>query len=1064
MRRVLIYDRFDAQVCELSENDVFELTRHEVVNGAHELSITTTQVLEKGYRVLMEDDRGYWHEWVVSGIDEQHANGSRPYGSYYCVWSLQPDLMGTRVSAMPGVQTPVTAAQALLSVLSGTSRWTRGTITNTNTGGASMYDTDGWSAMSTLVANWGGEVDTTIGVSTLSGVVSRQVDLYAQQGESTAKRRYDFGADLVSVRRTIADDPLYCRITPRGMGEATEGGGYGRKITIESVNDGKDYLENASMVDLAKLPDGNGGWEYPTLEVENSECETPADLLTWAQSVLDAYTNPKVTYEVNVVQAAKEGIDLQGVSLGDSVQVVDGKFNDLRLTGRVMEMTTDELAHTTTQLTIGNVGEGISERFSDLYDGIKTAEESVTQLAQSLSTADYIDSLLDRINTEINATGGYTYIVPGNGILTFDVAVADPLNPTEASQVVEIKGGTIRIANSKTAQGQWEWKTVFTSGHVAADLVTAAQLTTGYIGNSSGTYWDLDNNLLNLPATTIVDDVPISEYVNVDVPNVNLVRNGDFATGDISYWSKASSATATVGSDSAFQSYLALVQPGGGSYYGIYTDATTSFTHEPYKTYSLSFYAKSDADRKLSVRVGTSSAAVNVYLNVVDIGTEWQRYEATITPELAGDLRFSINAAGTLYLTNVMLVEGNRPLDFMQDPRDLYGTQVSAATSASMIRAYGSGVLVCRQGNTVGSLVNSDGSFDVVNVTWSGDTPTASSAIASFSDTVTISPSDKASFRLKTGLDANNKLEAEMGLSYKIGDSLTDVFYAGYNQANSVVKFNLGTRDESNGAGSWSAVIGGRNKATGAYSCALNGECAATGQYALAQGYRTTASGTGAHAEGYQTTASGSYSHAEGSGTTSSGRDSHAEGYYTTAINSSAHAEGFGTIASGMYSHASGYYTKASYGSQFVVGSYNAENSSSLFIVGNGTSDSARRNMFCVYTNGNAVLAGTLTQNSDRRLKQHVAYLGDDANVIIDRLKPAVFIKDGGRHYGFYAQDVQLADIWDTKTVEAHHTDDSLDFDPLTLDYSALIAPLTAYVQNLEKRIEELERRLNDAE
>ena len=497
MRRVLIYDRFDAQVCELSENDVFELTRHEVVNGAHELTITTTQVLEKGYRVLMEDDRGYWHEWCVSGIDEQHANGSRPYGSYYCVWSLQPDLMGTRVSAMPGVQTPVTAAQALLSVLSGTSRWTRGTVTNTNTGGASMYDTDGWSAMSTLVANWGGEVDTTIGVSS-GGAVSRQVDLYAQHGESTAKRRFDFGADLVSVRRTIADDPLYCRITPRGKGELTEGGSYGRKITIESVNDGKDYLENASMVDLAKLPDGNGGWEYPTLEVENSECETPADLLAWAQSVLDAYTNPKVTYEVNVVQAAKEGIDLQGVSLGDEVQIVDGKFNDLRLTGRVMEITIDELAHTTTQLTIGNVGEGISERFSDLYSGIKTAEESVTQLAQSLSTADYIDSLLDRINAEINATGGYAYIVPGNGILTFDVAVADPLNPVEASRVVEIKGGSIRIANSKTAQGAWEWKTVFTSGHIAGELVTAAQITTGYIGSSGGTFIDLDNNTVQL--------------------------------------------------------------------------------------------------------------------------------------------------------------------------------------------------------------------------------------------------------------------------------------------------------------------------------------------------------------------------------------------------------------------------------------------------------------------------------------------------------------------------------------------------------------------------------------
>lgn len=519
MRRVLIYDRFDAQVCELSENDVFELTRHEVVNGAHELTITTTQVLEKGYRVLMEDDRGYWHEWCVSGIDELHANGSRPYGSYYCVWSLQPDLMGTRVSAMPGVQTPVTAALALDAALGGTSRWERGTVTNTNTGGASMYDTDGWSAMSTLVANWGGEVAASIGVSA-SGVVSRQVDLYAQQGESTAKRRFDFGADLVSVRRTIADDPLYCRITPRGKGEATEGGGYGRKITIESVNDGKDYLVNDAMVDLAKLPDGNGGWEYPTLEVENSECETPSELLTWAQSVLDEYTNPKVTYEIDVVQAAKEGIDLQGVSLGDEVQIVDGKFNDLRLTGRVMEITIDELSHTTTSLTIGSVGEGISERFSDLYSGIRTAEQSVTQLAQSLSTADYIDSLLDRINAEINATGGYAYIVPGNGILCFDTAVADPLNPVEASQVVEIKGGSIRIANTKTAQGQWEWKTVFTSGHIAGELVTAAAITTGYIGSINGTYIDLDSNTVQLgkPGTGTIN-------VNIDNHGVDIINN-----------------------------------------------------------------------------------------------------------------------------------------------------------------------------------------------------------------------------------------------------------------------------------------------------------------------------------------------------------------------------------------------------------------------------------------------------------------------------------------------------------------------------------------------------------
>lgn len=108
---------------------------------------------------------------------------------------------------------------------------------------------------------------------------------------------------------------------------------------------------------------------------------------------------------------------------------------------------------------------------------------------------------------------------------------------------------------------------------------------------------------------------------------------------------------------------------------------------------------------------------------------------------------------------------------------------------------------------------------------------------------------------------------------------------------------------------------------------------------------------------------------------------------------------------------------------------------------------------------GTLWIAGTLTQNSDRRLKTHHAYLGKDACTFVRKLHPALFTKDGERHVGFYAQDVQDAEPenWDTVTVRPEHTDESLDFDPLTLDYTALIAPLTAYAQQLEKRVEYLE-------
>ena len=493
----MLYDRLGNPLGELAEADVFEAILREEINGEHSLEITTTRVLDKGIRLLYEDGRSKWREFVVAGVDAEHASGNRAIGTYYCVWSVQQDLQGVTVSVMPGVQSPTTAALALTSLLSTTSRWTRGTVTQTTTGGASMYDRSAWEALSTLVEVWGGEIDATIEIGTQSGVIGRAVDLYAAQGEQTAMRRFDFGADLLSVKRTLADDPLFCRISPRGKGEQTDTGGYGRKITIESVNSGRDWLEYAPMVDAAKLPDGNGGYEYPTLIVENSSCETPASLKTWAQSVIAQYCTPKVTYEVDVVQAGIEGVDATGVSLGDAVQVVDRKFggDGIRVQGRVRSITTDLLNERDITIVIGDAEESISSKFAKVDKSLSAVNNDLTVM----STAEYIDNLLDRINTEINATGGYTYIVPGNGILTFDVAVADPLNPVEASQVVEVKGGSIRIANSKTAQGAWEWKTVFTSGHIAANLVTAAQLTAGYIGSaSSGNYWDLDSGYMRV--------------------------------------------------------------------------------------------------------------------------------------------------------------------------------------------------------------------------------------------------------------------------------------------------------------------------------------------------------------------------------------------------------------------------------------------------------------------------------------------------------------------------------------------------------------------------------------
>ena len=210
--------------------------------------------------------------------------------------------------------------------------------------------------------------------------------------------------------------------------------------------------------------------------------------------------------------------------------------------------------------------------------------------------------------------------------------------------------------------------------------------------------------------------------------------------------------------------------------------------------------------------------------------------------------------------------------------------------------------------------------------------------------------------------------------------------------------------------------------------------------------------------EGENCIASGNTSHAEGESTEASGGNSHTQNFQTRASGNGSHAQNYQAVASGDNSHAGGDRTIAQGYAQTAIGILNIAQGTTTswattdnaFIIGNGTSESARSNAMAVKWNGSTTIAGTLTQSSDRRLKEHINYLDTDAVEFIDRLKPAHYIKDGTHHTGFYAQDVAEADKWHCMTGEMNGF--------MTLGYTELIAPLVAYVQKLEKRIAELEK------
>lgn len=440
--RIFIDDRWGKPVAEIPENEIISATQHEEINGEHSLTLVTTRKIRKGYRLYfrLETRNGYkWYEYAVAGVDEEHYISDTVIRTYYCPWSVQEDLQGMLISVMPGIQSPVTAQSALDSILASTQgRWT-GVSNVSGRRGASMYDRSAWDALSTLIETWGGEIDVDIEGDdrTEWGVEFRKVVHYDQIGSSEPQARFDFGGNVSSVRRTFGDAPLYSRMVPRGKGEKAEGGGYGRKITIASVNDGKDYLTRYSndfypFVDPWMWPGLN-----PTLKVENSNCETPAQLKAWAESVLEAYCGVETTYTVNINRLA--GIDddefsaYRNLQLGDVVQVVDDSFGGERieLESRIVAIDRDLLDERNITYQISTSKKSIASKFSSLggsggtsysnpsvssaIGGVEPASTDSVNIAHytntnicSVSLSPGIWLITGRIRFETNTTGQRT--------------------------------------------------------------------------------------------------------------------------------------------------------------------------------------------------------------------------------------------------------------------------------------------------------------------------------------------------------------------------------------------------------------------------------------------------------------------------------------------------------------------------------------------------------------------------------------------------------------------------------------------------------------------------------
>lgn len=516
--RYMIFDRWGNPLGDLSY--AIKAIRTRATDGTDTLDITTIGEINKDERIVFKDSMGRWAEYLCQSTQTARAAGM-PVTVAYCTGSIA-ELSRTYIEDKRNRN--ANAKACLAKALEGT-RWAVGTVetgTITGTADLSFYHCTVLEAIQKTADTYGLEVQTEYQPDPTGNRIGRRIiHLVEHRGTANTTKRFEYGKDLTQIKRDIDSGDVITRLYGWGkgieqtndQGEAT--GGYSRKISFADVNNGKPYVQDDQALANWGIPGPDGTRHHSEASVDFPDCEDPKELLNLTKAALKTRTTPTVSYTADVTALGQAGYDPEGTDVGDSVQIIDTSFtNPLRLEGRILQIEEDlagSLAET--KITLGNIRQSYTQRLAAQQQALdKLVSNSGAWNSAAGGTGPYMKDLIDRINQIMNATGGYTYLKPGQGIYVYDKP--EDQNPT---QCIHIGGGYWRIADHKKANGDWDFRSLANGKGLFADTIF-----TGRLSDAAGlNFWDMDTGEFSLSARSAVGGKTVQEYADGALSDAN---------------------------------------------------------------------------------------------------------------------------------------------------------------------------------------------------------------------------------------------------------------------------------------------------------------------------------------------------------------------------------------------------------------------------------------------------------------------------------------------------------------------------------------------------------------
>ena len=515
-----IFDKFDKLHVILGNSKggcpFYEAPHTEVLNSENtfEFQVPANHpdaiFIKEENQVAFKDPDGDFQLFQIVEIQDSSHNGELTKRAFceHAYYELVDDYINDKRP------TSVSQQFALTTALEGT-RWQVGTVSNLGLNSTNFYYESVLSSINKIINIWGSELRPRV---TIAGnkITGRYIDLLSRRGAITGKR-FSYVKDIDSVVRTIDLRPVKTALIGRGKGEETDGGGYGRRITFTDVvwskangdpvdkPKGQEWVGDPAILDKFGRLNSNGSKRHRFGFFEDGEEDDPVELLKKTWEECQKVKEPLTSYEMGVMDLEQiSGYSHEKVRLGDTAGAINKDFvPKLLVNARVVKLVRYIGEPERTQVVLGN----FIPAFTD-DDRLEKLEAKLSDRSgvwddkykpgNPIDTS-WLDGVIDVLNNEIESRGGWLKITDTDGLRMYN----KPLDQTP-TEVMEIKGGAFRIADSKKANGEWDWRTFGTGKGFTADLLIAGTIKTNLIQIQGDTYfyWDGSNQFIIDPANS----------------------------------------------------------------------------------------------------------------------------------------------------------------------------------------------------------------------------------------------------------------------------------------------------------------------------------------------------------------------------------------------------------------------------------------------------------------------------------------------------------------------------------------------------------------------------------